>query len=78
MIAILHEWDAGAKLVDLERRRSVTGADVVSLEDEYGGLQVNEAKRPRALEEENRLLKRLVADEALNLHVVKDLLGKRW
>ena len=44
----------------------------------YGGLQVSEAKRLKALEEENRQLKRLVADQALNLQVVKDLLGKKW
>jgi putative transposase len=44
----------------------------------YGGLQVNEAKRLKALEDENRQLKRIVADQALNLQVVKDLLGKPW
>jgi putative transposase len=41
-------------------------------------MQISEAKRLKALEEENRQLKRLVADQALNLQVVKDLLGKRW
>ena len=44
----------------------------------YGGLHVNEARRLKTLEEENRQLKRLVADQALNLQVVKDLLGKKW
>jgi putative transposase len=44
----------------------------------YGGMQATEAKRLKALEEENRQLKRLVADQALNLQVVKDLLGKKW
>jgi putative transposase len=44
----------------------------------YGSLQVSEMKRLRTLEEENRQLKRLVADQALNLQVVKDLLGKKW
>ncbi|MDQ3427679.1 MAG: transposase [Gemmatimonadota bacterium] len=43
---------------------------------QYGGLQVTEARRLRALEEENRRLKRLVADQALNLQVLKDVLGK--
>lgn len=41
-------------------------------------MQVAEAKRLKALEEKNRQLKRLVADQTLNLQVVKDLLGKRW
>ena len=58
----------GAKVGDLIRRRK----------KKYGGLQVNEARRLKALEEENRQLKRLVADQALNLQVVKDLLGQKW
>ena len=41
-------------------------------------MQASEARRLKALEEENRQLKRLVADQALNLQVVKDLLGKKW
>jgi hypothetical protein len=52
--------------------------DLPPLARKYGGLQVSEAKRLKALEEENRQLKRLVADQALNLQVVKDLLGKKW
>ena len=47
-------------------------------EVQYGGLQVNEAKRLKALEDENRQLERLVAEQALNLQIVKDLLGKKW
>jgi putative transposase len=78
IVAILHEWDAGGKVVDLVRRHSVTEQTLYRWKKKYGGLQVNEAKRLRALEEENRQLKRLVADQALNLQVVKDLLGKKW
>jgi putative transposase len=44
----------------------------------YGGMQLSDAKRLRALEEENRQLKRVVADQALNLQVLKDVLGKGW
>jgi hypothetical protein len=54
------------------------GDDALSLEAKHGGLQVNDAKRLRALEGENRQLKRLVADQALNLQVVKDLREKKW
>jgi putative transposase len=78
IVAILHEWDAGGKVVDPVRRHSVTEQTLYRWKKKYGGLQVNEAKRLRALEEENRQLKRLVADQALNLQVVKDLLGKKW
>ena len=78
IVAILQEWDAGAKVSELVRRNGVTETTLYSWKRKYGGLQVSDAKRLRALEEENRQLKRLVADQALNLQVVKDLLGKKW
>ena len=78
IVAILQEWDAGAKLADLVRRHSVTEQTLYRWKKKYGGLQVSDAKRLKALEEENRQLKRIVADQALNLQVVKDLLGKKW
>ncbi len=79
IVAVLHEWDAGAKTADLVRRHGVTEQSLYRWKKKkYGGLQISEAKRLKALEEENRQLKRLVADQALNLQVVKDLLGKKW
>lgn len=78
IIQALQEWDAGAKIGDLVRRLGVTEQTLYRWKKKYGGLQVSEAKRLKALEEENRQLKRLVADQALNLQVVKDLLGKKW
>ena len=78
IIGILHELDAGAKLADVCRRHGVSDATVHRWRRKFGGLQVSEAKRLRALEDENRQLKRIVADQALNLQVVKDLLGKKW
>jgi putative transposase len=78
IVQVLQEWDAGAKIADLVRRHGVTEQTLYRWKKKYGGLQVNEAKRLKALEEENRQLKRLVADQALNLQVVKDLLGKKW
>ena len=78
LIAVLHERDAGAKVVDLVRKHGVTEQTLYRWKKKYGGLQASEAKRLKALEEENRQLKRLVAEQALNLQVVKDLLGKKW
>jgi len=78
IVAVLQEWDAGAKMADLVRRHGVTEQTLYRWKKKYGGLQGTEAKRLKALEEENRQLKRLVADQALNLQVVKDLLGKKW
>ena len=78
IIGVLHEWDAGAKLSDVVRKDGVTDQTLYRWKKKYGGMQASEAKRLKALEEENRQLKRLVADQALNLQVVKDLLGKKW
>ena len=78
IIAVLHELDAGAKVVDLVRKHGVTEQTLYRGKKKYGGLRASEAKRLKALEEENRQLKRLIAARALNLQVVKDLLGKKW
>jgi putative transposase len=76
--AVVQEMEAGAKMADLVRRHGVTEQTLYRWKKKYGGLQVSELTRLKALEEENRQLKRLVADQALNLQVVKDLLGKKW
>jgi len=78
IIGVLHEHEAGAKVAEVCRRHGITDTTFHRWKRKYGGMQVNEAKRLKALEEENRQLKRIVADQALNLQVVKDLLGKQW
>ena len=78
IVSVLQEWDAGAKVADLVRRHSVTEQTLYRWKKKYGGMQRGDAKRLKAMEEENRQLKRLVAEQALNLQVVKDLLGKKW
>jgi putative transposase len=78
IVKILHEGEAGAKVSEVARRHGVSEMTFHRWRRKYGGLEVNEARRLKALEEENRQLKRLVADQALNLQVVKDLLGKKW
>jgi putative transposase len=75
IVAILQEIDRGTNARELCRRHGVTETTFYRWRRKYGGLQVNEARRLKALEEENRRLKRLVADQALNLQVLKDLLG---
>jgi putative transposase len=78
IVAILQEWDAGGKLADLVRRHGVTEQTLYRWKKKYGGLQVSETKRLKALEEENRRLKQLVAEQALDNRVLKELLGKKW
>ena len=78
IIKVLQAWDAGAKVSELVRQHGVTEQTLYRWKKRYGGMQVNDARRLKALEDENRQLKRIVADQALNLQVVKDLLGKKW
>ena len=78
IVGVLQEHEKGAKVADLCRRTGISEQTFYRWKRKYGGLQVSEAKRLKALEEENRQLKRLIADQALNLQVVKDLLGKKW
>lgn len=78
IIHILQEVEAGAAIREVCRRHGVTETTFHRWRRKFGGLQIPDARRLQALEEENRQLKRLVADQALNLQVVKDLLGKKW
>jgi len=78
IIGILKEAEAGAKFADLAREHGVSTATIYSWRSKYGGLEVNEAKRLRELEVENRRLKQMVADQALDIVALKDVLGKKW
>jgi putative transposase len=74
--AILQESAAGAQTGELIRRHGISRETFYKWRRKYGGATVDDVKRLRALEDENRRLKRVVADQALNIQVLKDLLGK--
>jgi putative transposase len=78
IIGVLREAEAGAKTVDLARKHGVSEATLYNWKSKYGGLEVSEAKRLRALEDENGRLKRLLADAMLDNAGLKDLLSKKW
>jgi putative transposase len=78
IIGILKEAEAGAVVTDLCRRHGMSGATYYAWKAKYGGLEVSEAKRLRALEDENAKLKRLLADVMLDNAGLKDLLQKKW
>jgi putative transposase len=78
IISILKEVERGGKTGEVIRRHGISTETFYRWRRKYGGMQVPEAKRLRALEEENRRLKRVVADQALNIQVLKDVLGKEW
>ena len=78
IVAILQEAERTGKSGEVIRRHGISRETYYRWRRKYGGMQVSETKRLRALEEENRQLKRVVADQALNIQVLKDVLGKEW
>jgi putative transposase len=77
IIGVLKEAEAGAKSTDLCRRHGISEQTFYRWKAKYAGLEVNEAKRLRALEHENSRLKRLVADPTLHNQALKELVGKK-
>jgi len=78
IVAILKEAEKTGQTSELIRRHGIAKETFYRWRRKFGGLEVSDAKRLRALEEENRRLKRVVADQALNIQVLKDVLGKEW
>ena len=78
IIGILHEHEAGAKTVDVCRRHGVSGATFYKWKARYGGLDVSDARRLRALEDENAKLKKLLAEAMLDNAMLKDINSKKW
>ena len=78
LIAILREQDAGAKTDDICRRHGISQATFYAWRKKYGGMDVSDAKRLKALEDENAKLKRIVADQTLDLTAMKELLSKNF
>ena len=73
---ILREAEAGAKTPEVCRRHGVSDATFYKWKAKYGGLEVSEARRLKSLEDENRRLKKLLAEAMLDNAALKDLLGK--
>ena len=78
IIAILREQEAGVPVMDLCRKHGVSSPTFYKWKAKYGGLDVSEARRLKALEDENARLKRMLADAMLDNVALKDLLGKKW
>ena len=78
IIGVLGEQEAGAKTADLARKYGVSTATLYNWKAKYGGLDVSEARRLKALEEENRKLKKLLAESMLDAAALKELLTKKW
>ena len=76
--AVVREVEAGAKVADVCRRHGESKSALQRWRPKYRGLDLTEAKRLKVLEDENRRLKRLVADLSLDNALLKDVAGRRW
>jgi len=78
IVGVLKEAEAGVPVVELCRRLGVSGATFYHWKAKYGGLEVNEARWLRQLEDENGRLKKIVAQQALDIDALKVVLSKKW
>jgi putative transposase len=78
IIGILKEAEAGVPLADLVRKHGISTASFYAWRKKYGGMEVSDAKKLRALEDENRRLKKLVADLSLDNQLLKEISEKKW
>lgn len=78
IIAILKEQEQGVKVSEICRKHGIADQTFHNWKKKYGGLTVNELRRMRELEQENSRLKRLVADQALDIQILKDVNSKKW
>ncbi len=78
IVAILKEGEAGVPVAEIVRKHKISAATYYNWKSKYAGVQVSELKRMRELEAENAKLKRIVADQMLDMSAMKELLGKHW
>ena len=78
IIGILAEHEAGAKCADLCRKHGMSEGTFYNWKAKFGGMTVSEAKRLKGLEDENAKLKKLLAEQMLDLAAMKDLVAKKW
>jgi putative transposase len=78
IIGILREQEVGAKTADVCRKHGVSSATFYKWKAKFGGLDVSDAKRLRAVEDENTRLKKLLAEAMLDNAMLKEIAAKKW
>jgi putative transposase len=78
IIAILREQEAGVATADVCRRHGISSATFYKWKGKFGGLDVSDAKRLKALEDENAKLKKLLAETMLDNAILKDINSRKW
>jgi len=78
IIAVLREQEAGAKTADVCRKHGVSEATFYKWKAKYGGMEVSDARRLKALEDENAKLKKLLAEAMLDNAMLRDVAARKW
>ena len=78
IIGILREQEAGAKTAEVCRKHGVSGATFYKWKAKYGGMEVSEARRLKALEDENAKLKKLLAEAMLDNAMLREVAARKW
>ena len=78
IIAVLREADGASPIKAVCAKHNISEPTFYAWKKKYGGMEVDEARRLRALEEENGRLKRLVADQAVQIQILKEVNSKKW
>ncbi len=78
IIGVLKQAEAGMKTAEICRQQGISSATYYKWKAKYGGLEVSEARRLRQLEDENRRLKQMVAEQALDIQALKTVLAKKF
>ena len=78
IIGIPREHEAGMKTADVCRKHGISSATFFKWKSKFGGMEVSDARKLKALEDENRKLKKLLAEAMLDVAMLKDLNAKKW
>ena len=78
IIGILREQEAGMTTAEVCRRHGISQGSFYKWKSKYGGMEVSDAKRLKGLEDENRRLKKLLAEAMLDNAMLKDIASKKW
>jgi putative transposase len=78
ILAIVKEGEAGRRVADLCRTHGITEQTYYRWKSKYGGLELSEMQRLKQLEDENRRLKQIVAEQSLDIQALKAVVAKKW
>lgn len=78
IIGILKEQEAGMPTAEVCRKHGISSATFYKYKAKYGGMEVSDARKLKALEDENAKLKKLLAEAMLDVAILKDVASKKW